>query len=999
MLQLKDITKDYITGEKVVNALKGISVNFSKCEFVSILGPSGCGKTTLLNIIGGLDSYTSGDLIIDGVSTKSFKNRHWDNYRNHQIGFVFQSYNLINHQSVLTNVELALILSGVSKEERRKRAFDALEKVGLSDVANKLPNQLSGGQMQRVAIARAIVNNPKIILADEPTGALDSETSIQVMEILKELSSDRLVIMVTHNPELAKKYSTRIIRLKDGKITHDSNEYIPSEEELNHLKLIHEEKVKEFKDLKKRRLIFLSERKLKMSFKTAFTLSIKNLFTKKTRTILTATAGSIGIICIALISSISTGVNSYIDKMQQDTLSQYPIQIETNAIDYTQFINILMNKNEDFTPTNEDKIIINDSLNELLTNYSSSGFSNDLKSFKTFLESDNVDAKKLKENVNAIEYLYQHNLNIYYDNQGEITKVSPDSLYNKIVDKINGGTIDKTVLKTLGDQFKTFSTMLPGTDGELYNQSLVHRQYDLVAKEFGSRWPSNENECLLVLDKNNTISDYAYYSIGLGDQKDIYKILNGEEVYRPSSLDYEQILNLNYKIILPTDSYIKYDEVEVNNHVMSLYRDRLNVDNQVDESVLEELYDKSEISMKIVGIIKPKENTSSPCIKSPIAYSPKLVEKCNQLITQSDVYKEQVKSENRDYSVLNGRPLADSFLSKKELISNYLLTLSEEERNKYEEEFKPYAMNFFKSNFLNVFNMIDELDAKLTIKLYKNDKFNEISRQEFLNFFDLSYQDFMTKFVDNKEYDQIEFTAENSQEVLYHQIINPVELINEYNDKGYIEYYNQIMGDYYLTYQDVLNKFGYNDSETPFRIYIYAKDFKGKDNVVSLIKNYNQLNPSKVINYTDYMGLLMSSITTIVNSITYVLIGLVSISLVVSSIMIGIITYTSVLERTNEIGVLRSLGASKKDIFTLFNAETITLGFCSGSIGVLFTALINIPLNMILNTITGIGTFVSLNYITAIMLILISILLSFISGLIPSQVASKKDPVIALRSE
>lgn len=999
MLQLKDITKDYITGEKVVNALRGIDVNFSKCEFVSILGPSGCGKTTLLNIIGGLDSYTSGDLIIDGVSTKSFKNRHWDNYRNHQIGFVFQSYNLINHQNVITNVELALILSGASKEERRKKAYDALEKVVLSDVANKLPNQLSGGQMQRVAIARAIVNNPKIILADEPTGALDSETSIQVMEILKELSSDRLVIMVTHNPELAKKYSTRIIRLKDGKITHDSNEYIPTDEELNHLKLIHEEKVKEFKDLKKRRLIFLSERKLKMSFKTAFTLSIKNLFTKKTRTILTATAGSIGIIGIALISSISTGVNSYIDKMQQDTLSQYPLQIETNAIDYTQFINILMNKNVSTTTTNEDKIIINDSLNQLLTNYSSSGFSNDLKSFKTFLESDNVEAKKLKENVNSIEYLYQHNLNIYYDHQGEITKVSPDNLYNKIVDTINGGTIDKTILKTLGDQFKTFSTMLPGSQKELYNQSLVHRQYDLVAKEFGSRWPSKENECLLVLDENNTISDYAYYSIGLGNQKDIYRILNGEEVYRPNSLDYQQILNMNYKIILPTDSYIKYDEVNVYGHSMNLYRDRLNEKNQVDEDVLKELYDQSEISMKIVGIIKPKENTSSPCIKSTIAYSPKLVEKCNYLITQSDVYKEQTKSENRDYSVLNGRPLADSFLSKKELIESYLLTVSEEERNKYQEEFKPYAMNFFRSNFLNVFNLIDELDANLTIKLYKNDKFNEVSRQEFLNFFDLSYQDFMTKFIDNREYDQIEFFAENSKEVLYHQIINPVELISEYNDKGYIEYYSQIMGDYYLTYQEVLNKLGYNDSETPFRIYIYAKDFKGKDKVVSIIKNYNQLNPSKTINYTDYMGLLMSSITTIVNSITYILIGLVSISLIVSSIMIGIITYTSVLERTKEIGVLRSLGASKKDIFTLFNAETITLGFCSGSMGVLFTALINIPLNMILNTITGIGTFVSLNYITAIMLILISILLSFISGLIPSQVASKKDPVIALRSE
>ncbi len=1002
MLQLINISKDYISGEQIVNALVDVSVNFRDSEFVSILGQSGCGKTTLLNIIGGLDSCTKGDLIIDGVSTKDFKNREWDNYRNHQIGFVFQNYDLINHQSVIGNVELALILSGVSKDERRRRSLEALKEVGLDDVANKLPNQLSGGQMQRVAIARAIVNNPKIILADEPTGALDSDTSIQVMEILKRLSKDRLVIMVTHNPELAKKYSTRIVKLKDGVIASDNDEFIPSNEDLERLKKIHEEKVKEFKDLKKRRLIFLSERKLKMSFKTAFLLSLKNLFSKKGRTILTSVAGSIGIIGIALISSISNGVNTYIEKMEQETLSQYPIQLERNSIDYTKFLNIVLNRNDNVQVDASNKILINNALNSLLDSYSSNGYSNDLKSFKKFIDSDSPEAMKLKEAASSISYLYQHQLNIYLEKNQEITKVGPENLYDEIINEIQGGSVDKTIMTMLGDQFNTFGSMLPSVDNsKLFNEDLIYNQYELVAKEKGSRWPKNENECLLVLDKNNTINDYSYYALGLGDKNDIFRILDGQEVTHPDFLSYSEILNLEYKIILPTSSYKPYSQVEVDNHMMNLYQDTLINDDRIDQDVLRNLFNESEINLKVVGIIKPKADTSSTCIKSTIAYSPKLIEKCNELIKQSPVYIEQSKEENKNYSVFTGKRLSDSFLSKEELINNYLLTLDENVKNQYSEDLKPYIMNYLKNSFLSVFNLVDRLEGTLTIKLINSKSGNtrNVTRQEFLSYFDLKYDDFMLTFITNSEFDYIEFDAVNTQETIYHDSLEIDQLFNTYSHKAYLDFYTEIIGDSYISYDDCMNRLGVNESNDPFRIYIYAKDFESKDEIIKIISNYNIMNHSKQISYTDYVGLIMNSISTIINSITYVLVGLVSISLIVSSIMIGIITYISVLERIKEIGILRSLGASKKDIFTLFNAETITLGFCSGGIGILVTSLINVPLNMILNTITGIGTFVSLRLVTAISLIFISVILSFVSGLIPSQLASKKDPVIALRSD
>lgn len=999
MFQLKGIKKDYIVGENIVNALKGIDLCFRDFEFISILGPSGCGKTTLLNIIGGLDSYTEGDLLIDGVSTKDFKNRHWDNYRNHNVGFIFQNYNLINHQSVFSNVELALVLSGVSKEERKSKVLDALKMVGLEKEIEKLPNQLSGGQQQRVAIARAIVNNPKIILADEPTGALDSETSIQVMEILKELSKDRLVIMVTHNPELALRYSTRIIKLNDGLVINDSNKYLPSKEELEELEKVHQEKIKEYKDLKTRRLLFIKERKLKMSFKTAFLLSIKNLFSKKTRTLLTATAGSIGIIGIALISAISSGATTYISSKEEESLSSYPLQIETSSIDYNRFLNIILNKNTPLETIDENKVLINQSLSSLLNEYSSSSFSNDLASLKEFIESDNLQSKKIKEGANAISYLYKYKLNIYSENDNKITNVSSSSLYQEILNKINGGNIDKTIMQLLMSQVSTFGSFLPSKEDKLFNEELIYNQYELVASSLGSRWPSSINECVVVLDKNNMLNDYAYYALGMGNKEDLFKVIEGIDVNQVDTLDYQELLNLNYKVILPTSHYVKDKEITVEDgHKIQLYKDVLKEDLNSQE-VLKDLYDNSNIPLKVVGIIRPKKNVSSPCINSTVAYSPKLISYCNELIKESDVYKEQTKQENLSYSIFNGRKLLDSNVDKKVLIDEYLLSLSEEKRNSLEQEEKIYTLKFMKDQFSSVFSIVDNLNANLTINMIKNEVKTPISRNEFLDYFSLDYDDFYHKFINDKIFDHIEFLAESENETLFYEVVDISSIFEEYSSLGYENFYMNEMGDYFDTFDSIMDKLNVVDEDIPFRIYIYAKDFKSKDMIVSSLEAYNQLYPLRKITYNDFVGMVMSSVSTIINSITYVLIGLISISLIVSSIMIGIITYISVLERTKEIGILRSLGASNKDIFTLFNAETITLGFCSGSIGVLFTALLSIPLNIILVNFTGIPGFAKLEVITGIMLIFISMLLSFISGLIPSQMASKKDPVIALRSE
>lgn len=997
MLQLIGIKKDYISGEQVVNALKGVDISFRDAEFVSILGQSGCGKTTLLNLIGGLDAYTDGDLIIDGVSTRHFKNREWDNYRNHQIGFVFQNYNLIPHQSVVGNVELALVLSGVSKEERRNRAIEALTMVGLSDVIYKLPNQLSGGQVQRVAIARAIVNNPKIILADEPTGALDSETSLQVMEILKSLSADRLIIMVTHNGDLADAYSTRIVRLRDGLVASDSNPYAPDEETIAHLKEIHLEKVREFKDLKKRKMLFFSERKLKMSFKTAFLLSIRNLMSKKTRTILTSVAGSIGIIGIALISSISNGANGYIHQMEQDTLSQYPLQIETSSIDYMKFLDVLLNRDASSDVASENKVLIHQSLTELLNDYSQSSYTNDLKAFKKYLESGEKSAEELLSYASSVEYLYRYPLNIYYQKGSEILQVSPDEIMESVLNNIEGGEIDKTIVRILGNQIHAFASLLPDKDGSSYNASLIQSQYDLIGKEYGSRWPENKNECLLVVDSNNRINDYAYFALGLGDPADLVKMINGQEVNLPEELDLRDLLNLRYKIILPTDSYVRYDTITLeDSQTMDLYEDLL-ADSDRSEEVLKNLYERSDIELNVVGILRPKKQVSSPCIRSTIAYLPELTEFCNDEVIESEVYAEQAA--HPDYSVFTGRPLKDSSASKEEMIAEYLLTLDEDTRLAYREEYETYAMTYMQDSFRSIFAMVEKLHAEMTIKLISSGSESDVGQEEFLRFFDVGFDEFHRRFVTEREIESIEFSAKKDGEQIYYQVVDAAETIEKYEKKTYETFYEKKMGDYFSTYEDVMNALNVNDNDIPFRVYIYASDFNSKDRIISLLSTYNQLNPSKTISYTDYVGMMMDSANKIVDSVTYILLGCISVSLVVSSIMIGIITYISVLERTKEIGILRSLGASNKDVFVLFNAETITLGLCAGLIGILATALITIPINMILNTITGVGAMISLTPLTAVMLILISALLSFVSGLIPSQMASKKNPVIALRSE
>lgn len=997
MLQLIGIKKDYISGEQVVNALKGVNISFRDAEFVSILGQSGCGKTTLLNLIGGLDAYTDGDLIIDGVSTRHFKNREWDHYRNHQIGFVFQNYNLIPHQSVIGNVELALALSGVSKEERRARAIEALNLVGLGDVIFKLPNQLSGGQVQRVAIARAIVNNPKIILADEPTGALDSETSVQVMEILKSLSKDRLIIMVTHNSDLADAYSTRIVRLRDGLVASDSDPYEPDAEKIAQLEAVHQEKVREFKDLKKRRMLFFSERKLKMSFKTAFLLSIRNLMSKKTRTILTAVAGSIGIIGIALISSISNGANGYIHQVEQDTLSQYPLQIETSSIDYTQFLNVLLNRDASSSAVEENKVLIHRSLSELLNNYAQSSYTNDLKAFKKYLESGEKSAEELLSCVNAVEYLYRYPLNIYYQRGNEILQVSPEEIVDSVLDNIEGGEIDKTIVRILGNQIHAFDALLPDQNGASYNASLIQGQYDLIGKEYGSRWPENRNECLLVVDENNRINDYAYFALGLGDPADLLKMISGQEVDLPEELDFRELLNLKYKVILPTDAYVRSGTITLeDSRTMNLY-ENLFADPDRSGETLKNLYEQSEIDLEVVGILRPKKQISSPCIQSTIAYLPELTTYCNERIMNSAVYLEQAA--NPEYSVLTGRPLKDSSASKEEMIAEYLLTLDEETRLSYREEYETYAMTYMKESFQSIFAMVEKLHATLTIRLLSSGSERTVAQEEFLAYFDVGFDEFHRRFVTENEIESIAFSAQKDDETIYEQVLPAKDTIEDYEKKTYEIFYEKKMGNYFSTYEDVMETLNVNDNDVPFRIYLYASDFKSKDQIVSLIATYNQLNPSKAISYTDYVGMMMNSVNRIVDAVTYILLGCISVSLVVSSIMIGIITYISVLERTKEIGILRSLGASNKDVFTLFNAETITLGLCSGLIGILATALINIPVNMILNTVTGVGTMISMTPFTAVILILISALLSFISGLIPSQMASKKNPVIALRSE
>ena len=861
MLELKNIRKSYKTADFTQVALDNINLEFRKSEFVSILGPSGSGKTTLLNIIGGLDRYDSGDLIINGKSTKDFKDRDWDEYRNNSVGFIFQSYNLIGHINVLSNVEMSMTLSGVGSKEKRRRALEVLEKVGLKDHAYKKPNELSGGQMQRVAIARALVNNPDIILADEPTGALDSNTSIQIMELIKEISKDKLVIMVTHNPELAQKYSSRIIRLLDSKIIDDTMPYNPTEKEREDAK----------KDSKK-------SRKTSMSFLTALSLSINNLKTKKGRTILTAFAGSIGIIGIATIMSLSNGVQNYIDRTQEETLSSYPLTIQENTIDASAMIELMMGQNDIDTSTQEEnKVYSNDIMNEVMSTMSSKIEKNNLKRFKEYLD---TNREKINDSLTAIEYNYDLNLNIYSQRDGKTVKSNPSTVFEKIGMDFGGSN-------SMMSQFTSTDVFLKQLD----NEELVHSQYNLLA----GNWPQNYNEVVLLVDKNNQVSDYTLYSLGLKDQDELEakynKILSGEEIEadEQTSYTYDDILNLEFKVLPQTDYYEKEGNVWI--------------DKSEDEEYVNQKLENAE-TLKVVGIIQINEEAIANTTSGVILYTKELEEHIIDKISNSEIVKEQLA--NDKVNVFTGLEFNEESTSKDFDINS----LSDEQRT--------YLMSL-------------------------------------------------------------------SQEEL-------AQVIAAYSENAN------------ATYETTLDKMGYVNIEEPSTINIYPKDFEAKENIENFISEYNTMvenegNESDTINYTDTVGLIMSSVTSIVNIISYVLIAFVSISLVVSSIMIGIITYISVLERTKEIGILRSIGASKKDISRVFNAETLIIGFCAGVLGILCTYLLTFPANAILKAVVNVSGLVQVPWGAALVLVCISMILTVISGLIPSKMASKKDPVIALRTE
>ena len=872
MLQLKKIVKDYQTGDEVVKALKGISINFRKNEFVSVLGQSGCGKTTLLNIIGGLDQYTSGDLVINGRSTKEFKARDWDSYRNNSIGFVFQSYNLIPHQTVLANVELALTLSGVSKSERRKRAKEVLEKVGLGDQIYKKPNQMSGGQMQRVAIARALINDPDILLADEPTGALDSETSVQIMELLKEIAEEKLVIMVTHNPELADKYSTRIVKLLDGKIIDDSAPFSDEDE------------AKESEEA-------YAPRKTSMSVFTAFSLSFNNLLTKKGRTLLTAFAGSIGIIGIALILSISNGIQDYIDRVQRDTLSSYPVQLQSQTMDISSMIEMMAGSDKDSVDHDKDKVYSNMIMSEMMNTMISDVKNNNLKSFKKYID-DNKD--EISTYASDIRYSYNVDINIYdTDTSDGVTQLNPSTIMNTIYGT-NTSQGSMSAMYTNADVWN----QLPG------NQDLLDSQYDMIA----GRWPEQYNEVVLVVDENNEIDDYTLYSLGFKDPDEVtamYKRMMTGETYDTEETEYtyDEILDKKFQMILPTD-YYRY------NAEKDIWEDM-----REDETYMKNVVDNG-TQIQVCGIIRQKEDAVNTAIRSGVGYTKELMQYLMQGVNDSEVAKAQLADETTD--IFTGIPFdndKDTPITMDD-VNAYVATLSEQEQ----AQMQAYMSQMTEEQILQQFSQ--SLKAQTT-----------------------------------------EATFEGNKE-----------------------------------------KLGITNEDNPSEIDLYAASFEAKEKLEDIISDYNKKATDEgrdedVINYTDYVGIMMSSVSTIITAISAVLIAFVAISLVVSSIMIGIITYISVLERTKEIGILRSIGASKKDVSRVFNAETLIEGFVSGALGIVITLILCIPANRIIENVTTIAGVAKLPVAGAVILVIISMVLTLIAGFVPAKMAAKKDPVVALRTE
>lgn len=986
MLEIRNIVKDYETGSETVHALKGVSIAFRESELVSILGQSGCGKTTLLNIIGGLDQYTSGDLIINGQSTKQYKSAEWDIYRNHSVGFIFQSYNLIPHQSVLSNVELALTLSGVSKAERRRRAKEALEKVGLGNQLNKRPNQMSGGQMQRVAIARALVNDPDILLADEPTGALDSETSIQIMELVKEIAKDRLVIMVTHNPELAEKYSTRIVKLLDGQIVGDSDPFDPAKEPA------HSEV---------RKTEVTKGQKTSMSFLTALSLSKNNLMTKKGRTFLTSFAGSIGIIGIALILSLSNGVQEYINSVERSTLASFPVSIQHETVDYTSLMTSMMNVRDNAEENRDpDRIYTNDISTEMMKTMLSEMQTNNLAEFKEYLESD---PDGISASIEEIQYSYDSNLYIYgHSADGDIMQINPSTVMSAMM--------GQSMADNVSQMTNTYSSLMGSSSmssydafRELLSTDMLKTEYEVLA----GRLPEAYNEVVVLVTDRNELSDVTLYTLGLRDQGELEGMMSSVMAGESFDLDtgdlsfsYDDLMGMEFSMLTAPEFYQKND-------------DGTWTDMRSDSEFMEQAAENG-LKLKVVGILKPDaDSLISSTNSGGIGYTHALTEYMIDKTNSSELVKAQ--KENPDVDVFTGIefPKADEEeeqpMSQSEAMEMLTGMLTEEQRTKLNEGIMAALTEEQQAQIQSaMMGMVsDEQMNSIMMGVLTPEQLTQLQSGADVN-------SLLTDAQKAQMSAQIaaSLTAEQNAELstMMNGMVDPTKMYTIFMQVLTTDQLRQLMDmtkepeTTDATYDGNLKLLGVAELSEPSSMKIYATDFESKEKITQLIEKYNDSkiaddNQADVINYTDYVGLMMSSVSDIINSISYILIAFVAISLIVSSIMIGIITYISVLERTKEIGILRAMGASKRDISNVFNAETLIVGFSAGVIGIAVTLLLNIPINIIIENITGIANVALLPWQGGVILVVISMLLTLIAGLVPAGVAAKKDPVEALRTE
>lgn len=986
MLEIRNIVKNYETGSETVHALKGVSIAFRESELVSILGQSGCGKTTLLNIIGGLDQYTSGDLIINGQSTKQYKSADWDIYRNHSVGFIFQSYNLIPHQSVLSNVELALTLSGVSKAERRRRAKEALEKVGLANQLNKRPNQMSGGQMQRVAIARALVNDPDILLADEPTGALDSETSIQIMELVKEIAKDRLVIMVTHNPELAEKYSTRIVKLLDGRIVGDSDPFDPAKEPA-HSEVRKSEVTK--------------GQKTSMSFLTALSLSKNNLMTKKGRTFLTSFAGSIGIIGIALILSLSNGVQEYINSVERSTLASFPVSIQHETVDYTSLMTSMMNVRDNAEENRDpDRIYTNDISTEMMKTMLSEMQTNNLAEFKEYLESD---PDGISASIEEIQYSYDSNLYIYgHSADGDIMQINPSTVMSAMM--------GQSMADNVSQMTNTYSSLMGSSSmssydafRELLSTDMLKTEYEVLA----GRLPEAYDEVVVLVTDRNELSDVTLYTLGLRDQDELEGMMSSVMAGESFDLDtgdlsfsYDDLMGMEFSMLTAPEFYQKND-------------DGTWTDMRSDSEFMEQAAENG-LKLKVVGILKPDaDSLISSTNSGGIGYTHALTEYMIDKTNSSELVKAQ--KENPDVDVFTGIefPKADEEeeqpMSQSEAMEMLTGMLTEEQRTKLNEGIMAALTEEQQAQIQSaMMGMVsDEQMNSIMMGVLTPEQLTQLQSGADVN-------SLLTDAQKAQMSAQIaaSLTAEQNAELstMMNGMVDPTKMYTIFMQVLTTDQLRQLMDmtkepeTTDATYDGNLKLLGVAELSEPSSMKIYATDFESKEKITQLIEKYNDSkiaddNQADVINYTDYVGLMMSSVSDIINAISYILIAFVAISLIVSSIMIGIITYISVLERTKEIGILRAMGASKRDISNVFNAETLIVGFSAGVIGIAVTLLLNIPINIIIENITGIANVALLPWQGGVILVVISMLLTLIAGLVPAGVAAKKDPVEALRTE